>query len=202
MIIKLLALACFLLLVSATDEEGTKYLEEKSKEDGVVTLPSGLRYKILESGDGAFHPAENSPTVAHYEGTLIDGTVFDSSYARGSPATFAPNQVIKGWTEAMQLMVEGDVWELYIPSDLAYGERGSGPDIPPGSALVFKIEMIEIQGDKVPADAGFLADAGVDYPDASEGETASSSGVSFSASLNSAAAILGFTSWMGFLGLF
>jgi len=135
--------------VSATDEAGTAYLEEKSKEADVVTLPSGLRYKVLEAGKGAFHPMVDSPCLCHYAGTLISGDEFDSSYSRGSPTTFAPNQVIKGWTEAMQLMVEGDKWELYIPSDLAYGDRGSPPKIPGDSALVFTIEMIEIQGEKV-----------------------------------------------------
>lgn len=141
----------FLLAVGviATDEAGTAYLEAKSKEADVVTLPSGLRVKILEKGKGAFHPMANSPCLCHYGGTLIDGTEFDSSYSRGEPTTFAPNQVIGGWTEAMQLMVEGDKWELYIPSDLAYGDRGSPPKIPGDSALVFIIEMIEIQGEKV-----------------------------------------------------
>mmetsp|Transcript_6622 Transcript_6622/g.11751 ORF Transcript_6622/g.11751 Transcript_6622/m.11751 type:complete len:246 (+) Transcript_6622:69-806(+) len=146
----LLSVVVFLLAgVSATDEAGTKYLEEKSKEADVVTLPSGLRYKVLKKGNGSFHPMKDSPCLCHYAGTLIDGTEFDSSYSRGSPTTFAPNQVIKGWTEAMQLMVEGDKWELYIPSDLAYGDRGSPPKIPGDSALVFTIEMIEIQGEKV-----------------------------------------------------
>eukprot|EP00804_Cyclotella_cryptica_P021073 CCRYP_019373-RB/>CCRYP_019373-RB protein AED:0.25 eAED:0.25 QI:139/1/1/1/0.75/0.6/5/173/243 len=134
--------------VNATDEEGTKFLEAKSNEADVITLPSGLRYKILEKGKGAFHPTIDSPCLCHYAGTLIDGTEFDSSYSRGSPTTFAPNQVIKGWTEAMQKMVEGDKWELYIPSELAYGERGSPPKIPGNSALVFTIEMIEIKGEK------------------------------------------------------
>jgi len=146
----LLSVASFLLVgVAATDEAGTAYLEEKSTEADVVTLPSGLRYKALEKGKGVFHPKKNSPCLCHYAGTLIDGTEFDSSYSRGSPTTFAPNQVIAGWTEAMQLMVEGDKWELYIPSDLAYGAGGSPPKIPGDSALVFIIEMIEIEGEKV-----------------------------------------------------
>lgn len=150
LLFSLFSVATFLLVsVAATDEAGTKYLEEKSTEAGVVTLPSGLRYKVLEMGKGAFHPTSDSTCLCHYAGTLIDGTEFDSSYSRGSPTTFAPNQVIKGWTEAMQLMVEGDKWELYIPSDLAYGDRGSPPKIPGNSALVFTIEMIEIQGEKV-----------------------------------------------------
>jgi FKBP-type peptidyl-prolyl cis-trans isomerase FklB len=94
-----LSIACFLFVlvsVAATDEAGTAYLEERSKDPAVVTLPSGLRYKVLEKGQGAFHPKVNSPCLCHYAGTLIDGTEFDSSYSRGSPTTFAPNQVIKG----------------------------------------------------------------------------------------------------------
>lgn len=136
-------------LVDSTDEPGKKYLAEKASEDGVVALPSGLLYKVINKGSGTFHPMENAPCLCHYARTLIDGTEFDSSYSRGEPTTFAPNQVIKGWTEAMQLMVEGDKWELYIPSELAYGERGSPPKIPGDSALVFTIEMLEIKGEKV-----------------------------------------------------
>merc|ERR1711934_883384 len=146
-LIAVLSLSCAL----ATNEAGTKYLEENKKKDGVVTLPSGLQYKVLREGDGAFHPTADSSCSCHYEGTLIDGTEFDSSYGRGQPTSFAPNQVIKGWTEAMQLMVEGDKWEMYIPSDLAYGERGSPPKIPGGSALIFRMEIIKINGGKVPA---------------------------------------------------
>mmetsp|Transcript_8530 Transcript_8530/g.19095 ORF Transcript_8530/g.19095 Transcript_8530/m.19095 type:complete len:245 (-) Transcript_8530:220-954(-) len=152
-LIALFSVSCLLLAggVAATDEVGTAYLEAKSKEADVVTLPSGLRYKVLEKGKGAFHPMAGTQCLCHYAGTLIDGTEFDSSYARGDPTSFAPNQVIKGWTEAMQFMVEGDKLELYIPSDLAYGDRGSPPKIPGDSALVFTIEMIEIQGEKVVA---------------------------------------------------
>jgi len=117
----------------------------------VIRLRSGLQYKVLNSGTGMHHPALNSPTSCHYEGTLIDGTKFDSSYDRGSPATFEPQQVIKGWTEVMQKMVEGDKWELYIPSELAYGDHGSPPKIGGGDALIFIMEIIEIKGDKVPA---------------------------------------------------
>merc|ERR1711998_475156 len=148
--IALIALAC-VAFAAATNEAGTKYLEENKSKDGVVTLPSGLQYKILKKGSGAHHPTVDSSCECHYEGTLIDGTEFDSSYKRGSPTSFAPNQVIKGWTEAMQLMVEGDKWEMYIPSDLAYGERGSPPKIPGGSALIFRMEIIKIKGDKKPA---------------------------------------------------
>merc|ERR1711871_237322 len=145
------SLALIAAVTSATNAEGTKYLEENKSKEGVVTLPSGLQYKVLKKGDGAHHPTKDSPCECHYEGTLIDGTEFDSSYKRGSPTTFAPNQVIKGWTEAMQLMVEGDKVELYIPSELAYGESGSPPKIPGGSALIFRMEIIKIKGNKVDA---------------------------------------------------
>ena len=136
--------------VVATNEEGTKWLADKEKEDGVVKLDSGLLYKVLKKGDGQFHPTKDSPCDCHYAGTLINGQEFDSSYKRGTPTTFAPKQVIKGWTEAMQLMVEGDKWEMYIPSDLAYGDRGAGGKIPGGAALVFQMEIIKIKGDKTP----------------------------------------------------
>jgi len=118
-------------------------------------LPSGLQYKVLRAGDGDSHPTAGSPCDCHYEGRTAqsypDGETFDSSYARGSSTSFAPNQVIKGWTEAMQLMVEGDKWEMYIPSELGYGDRGSPPKIGGGDVLVFTMEIIKIKGDKVPA---------------------------------------------------
>jgi len=124
-------------------------------ENEVVTLPSGLSYKVLRAGTGDSHPLVGSPCECHYEGRVAEnypsGEKFDSSYDRGSPTTFAPNQVIKGWTEAMQLMVEGDKWEMYIPSDLGYGDRGSPPKIPGGAVLVFTMEIINIKGDKKPA---------------------------------------------------
>lgn len=129
-------------------EEGLAYLKEHATQEGVTVLPSGLQYRILRSGSGVYHPKESTSCSCHYEGKLLDGTVFDSSYERGSPTSFAPNQVIKGWTEAMQLMVEGDLWELTIPSELAYGERGSPPKIPGNSVLVFKMEILEITGDE------------------------------------------------------
>lgn len=94
--------------LAGSNEEGLKFLEDNKSKEGVVVLPSGLQYKVLNKGSGAHHPTVSSPCLCHYSGQLIDGTVFDSSYERGSPTTFAPNQVIKGWTEAMQLMVEGD----------------------------------------------------------------------------------------------
>ena len=105
------------------------FLAKNKNNKGVVTLPSGLQYKVLRVGKGKFHPKKNAPCKCHYEGKLTNGKVFDSSYARGSPTAFAPNQVIKGWTEAMQLMVEGDKWEMYIPARLGYGPRGSPPDV-------------------------------------------------------------------------
>jgi len=132
-------------LALATDEKGLAFLAEKAKDSEVVSLASGLMYKALKKGDGKFSPTKDSPCEVHYAGALIDGTEFDSSYKRGSPTTFAPKQVIKGWTEAMQLMVEGDKWEMYIPSDLAYGDRGSGAKIPGGSALIFELELIAVQ---------------------------------------------------------
>lgn len=140
-----------ILVAGGTDQEGLDFLEENSKKDGVISLPSGLQYKVLTKGSGTHHPAPNSPCLCHYEGKLVSGKVFDSSYNRGSPTTFAPNQVIKGWTEAMQLMVEGDKFELYIPSELGYGDSGAGADIPGGAVLIFQMEILEINGDKVPA---------------------------------------------------
>merc|ERR1712094_92594 len=119
--------------------------------EGVITLASGLQYKVLQSGKGFYHPTVDSPCDCHYAGTLIDGTEFDSSYKRGQPTTFAPNQVIKGWTESMQLMVEGDKWEMYIPSELGYGDGGSGDKIKGGDVLVFRMEILKIKGGKVPA---------------------------------------------------
>merc|ERR1712159_921009 len=135
----------FVALAAATNEAGTKYLAENKNKEGVITLPSGLQYKVLKKGSGAHHPTKDSPCECHYEGTLIDGTEFDSSYKRGEPTTFAPNQVIKGWTEAMQLMVEGDKWEMYIPSDLAYGDNGRV-----AGCLVFTMEIIKIKGGTKP----------------------------------------------------
>ena len=137
-------------LAAPSQIEGNKFIEAKKKEEGVVTLASGLAYKVLKKGEGKFHPTKDSPCECHYKGTLVDGTQFDSSYDRGQPTTFAPNQVIKGWTEAMQLMVEGDKWEMYIPPALGYGDRGAGGKIPGGSTLVFQMEIMKIKGNKVP----------------------------------------------------
>lgn len=119
--------------------EGQAFLEANKQKDGVVTLPSGLQYKVLEEGGGLQHPTVDSPCECHYAGQLLDGTEFDSSYKRGAPTTFAPNQVIKGWTEAMQLMVVGDKWEMYIPMELAYGPAGKPPKIPAAATLIFQV---------------------------------------------------------------
>jgi FKBP-type peptidyl-prolyl cis-trans isomerase FklB len=134
---------------------GKKFLEENKKKDGIITLASGLQYKVLREGIGMEHPQVGTPCECHYAGRLLDGTEFDSSYKRGSPTTFAPNQVIKGWTEAMQLMVQGDKWEMYIPYDLAYGKSGKPPKIPPAACLVFVMEIMKIKGATVPAQIVF-----------------------------------------------
>eukprot|EP00992_Anisonema_acinus_P013215 TRINITY_DN8623_c0_g1_i1.p1 TRINITY_DN8623_c0_g1~~TRINITY_DN8623_c0_g1_i1.p1 ORF type:complete len:176 (+),score=44.24 TRINITY_DN8623_c0_g1_i1:58-585(+) len=128
---------------------GKKWLEEKEKEEGVVKLDSGLLYKVIKTGAGTVSPKVDTSCKVHYRGTLRTGEEFDSSYSRGQPAEFAPNQVIKGWTEALQLMHAGDKWELYIPSDLAYGDRGSPPKIPAHSPLQFEIELLSFKGDGV-----------------------------------------------------
>ena len=123
---------------------GEAFLAENGKKDGVVTLPSGLQYQVLKEGNGK-KPSATDQVVCHYEGTLIDGTVFDSSYQRNQPATFGLNQVIAGWTEGVQLMQEGAKYRFFIPYNLAYGERGAGAQIPPFAALVFDVELIEIK---------------------------------------------------------
>ena len=124
-------------------EEGEKYLAENGQKENVVTTESGLQYKIIKNGNG-IRPTLDAQVEVHYHGTLIDGTVFDSSVDRGTPATFGVSQVIAGWTEALQLMSEGSKWELYIPYSLAYGERGSPPVIGPYSTLIFEVELIKI----------------------------------------------------------
>ncbi len=124
-------------------EAGKKFLEENAKRDGVITLPSGLQYEILTEGSGP-KPAATDKVTTHYHGTLIDGTVFDSSVERGQPATFPVNGVIAAWVEALQLMPTGSKWKLYCPSDLAYGDRGAGQLIGPFATLVFEVELISI----------------------------------------------------------
>ncbi len=123
---------------------GQAFLAENAKKDGVKVLPSGLQYKILKSGSGKT-PAATDTVKTHYHGTLIDGTVFDSSVERGEPVSFPVTGVIPGWTEALQLMKEGDKWQLFVPANLAYGERGAGGSIGPNSALIFEVELIAVQ---------------------------------------------------------
>jgi FKBP-type peptidyl-prolyl cis-trans isomerase FklB len=123
--------------------EGEAFLAANKSKDGVVTLPDGLQYKILTAGTGP-KPTASDSVVCNYRGTLINGTEFDSSYKRGQPATFGVDKVIKGWTEALQLMPVGSKWQLVIPSSLAYGERGAGADIGPDSTLIFEVELISI----------------------------------------------------------
>jgi FKBP-type peptidyl-prolyl cis-trans isomerase FklB len=122
---------------------GLAFLQTNSKKEGVVTLASGLQYKEIKAGTGR-SPSLKDQVTTHYHGTLTNGTVFDSSYNRNEPATFPVNGVISGWTEALQLMKEGSIWELFIPSELAYGHRGAGSDIGPDEALVFKVELIRV----------------------------------------------------------
>merc|ERR1719229_1210271 len=145
---------------AATNEVGKKFLDENKAREGVVKLKSGLQYKVLKQGTGKFHPTKDSPCECHYAGTTpsltpdaidkpeAEWNEFDSSYKRGEPTTFAPNQVIKAWTEAMQLMVEGDKWEMYIPSELGYGDGGSGDNIKGGDVLIFRMELLKIKGNK------------------------------------------------------
>jgi len=124
--------------------EGERYLAENAKKEGVVTLPSGLQYQVLREGNGK-KPSAHDTVVCHYEGFLIDGTVFDSSIQRGEPATFPLQQVIAGWTEGLQLMQEGAKYRFFIPYRLAYGEGGAGNSIPPFAALVFDVELLEVK---------------------------------------------------------
>ena len=123
--------------------EGAAFLAENAKREGVISLESGLQYEILTEGNGQI-PTINDKITAHYHGTLIDGTVFDSSVDRGEPASFPVNGVIAGWTEALQIMPVGSKWKLYVPSDLAYGERGAGQIIGPYSTLIFEVELLSI----------------------------------------------------------
>ena len=129
---------------AANIEAGKKFLEENKKREGVVTLPSGLQYEVITEGNVGRYAKATDQVQCHYEGTLIDGTLFDSSIKRGQPATFGVNHVIPGWVEALQLMPEGAKWKLYIPSDLAYGAQGAGEMIPPHSTLVFEVELQKI----------------------------------------------------------
>jgi len=129
---------------AANKKEGDAFLATNKTKEGVTTLPSGLQYKILTAGTGP-KPTATDSVVCNYRGTLINGKEFDSSYKRGEPATFPVNGVIKGWTEALQLMPVGSKWQLFVPADLAYGDRGAGTDIGPGSTLIFEVELVSIQ---------------------------------------------------------
>lgn len=124
-------------------EEGKTYLENNKNQEGVKVTASGLQYKVLTPGTGKA-PAATDKVTVNYTGKLIDGTVFDSSSSRAEPTSFVVNQVIPGWTEALQLMHEGDKWMLYIPSDLAYGEQGAGGQIPPHATLIFEVELVKV----------------------------------------------------------
>ena len=126
-----------------TKEKGEAYLAENAKKEGVVTLPSGLQYQVIKEGNGR-RPTATDKVKCHYEGMLVDGTLFDSSIQRGEPATFPLNGVIKGWTEGLQLMQEGAKYRFFIPYHLGYGENGAGASIPPFAALVFDVELIEV----------------------------------------------------------
>lgn len=129
--------------VKAVKAEGENFLAENAKKEGVVTLPSGLQYQVIKEGNGK-SPKATDQVKCHYEGTLINGKIFDSSYRRNEPATFPLNGVIAGWTEGLQLMKEGAKYRFFIPFNLAYGTRGAGQDIPPYAALIFDVELIEV----------------------------------------------------------
>jgi FKBP-type peptidyl-prolyl cis-trans isomerase FklB len=131
----------------ATDNKAKsqKFLAENRGKKGVVTLPSGLQYVIIEEGTGAKHPTPTSDVSVHYRGSLINGLEFDSSFARGQPANFKVNEVIKGWSEILPLMRVGDYWRVYVPADMAYGDRGQPPRIGPNEALVFELKLVEVK---------------------------------------------------------
>jgi len=131
-------------MAAKAQEAEAKFLAENGERDGVVSRPSGLQYEIIKEGKGDV-PKATDKVVAHYEGRLLDGKIFDSSYKRGQPAAFPVNGLIKGWQEALQLMPVGSKWRLFIPSNLGYGARGAGKDIPGGATLIFELELLEIQ---------------------------------------------------------
>jgi FKBP-type peptidyl-prolyl cis-trans isomerase FklB len=132
------------ILAEKNKADGEKFLAENAKKEGVKTLPSGLQYKEIAPGTGK-SPKTTDTVTTHYKGTLIDGTEFDSSYKRGEPATFPVSGVIPGWTEALRLMKEGAKWQLFVPSNLAYGEQGAGREIGPNAALIFEVELISVK---------------------------------------------------------
>ncbi|MEO8712665.1 MAG: FKBP-type peptidyl-prolyl cis-trans isomerase [Parafilimonas sp.] len=131
-------------MLQSKSEDQEKFLQENAKAEGVTTLPSGLQYIILQNAEGE-KPEPRSMVTVHYEGSLINDKVFDSSYKRGQPATFGVHQVISGWTEALQLMTVGSKWRLFIPSGLGYGARGAGSSIPPNATLIFDVELLGIR---------------------------------------------------------
>lgn len=130
-------------IAEAMKKEGVEFLAANAKKEGVTVLPSGLQYKVIKAGNGR-KPGKSDQVKCHYEGTFVNGEKFDSSYDRKQPAVFGVNQVIAGWTEALQLMSEGSEWQLFIPYNLAYGEAGAPGSIPPYATLVFKVELIEV----------------------------------------------------------
>jgi FKBP-type peptidyl-prolyl cis-trans isomerase FklB len=134
-------------MANKNKKEGEAFLNENKKKEGIKTLPSGLQYKVIKEGTGK-KPKLTDTVTAHYRGTLIDGTEFDTSYKRGQPANFQVSGVIPGWTEALQLMGEGAKWQLFVPSNLAYGERGAGAVIGPNATLIFEVELISVQEKK------------------------------------------------------
>ena len=148
--------------------EGAKFLEENKKKEGVKTTASGLQYKVVKDGSGAQPKATDTVTV-NYRGTLINGTEFDSSYKRGQPATFPVNGVIKGWTEALQLMKVGSKYQLWIPSNLAYGERSVNPELGPNATLIFEVELMDAKPPPTPAPAGSPGSSKAAPPAASKG---------------------------------
>ncbi len=131
-------------MLQKNTEEQEKFLQDNAAKEGVVTLPSGLQYIVLQEGDGE-KPGPVTMVTVHYEGSLVNGKIFDSSYKRGQPATFGVHQVISGWTEALQLMPVGSKWRLFIPSSLGYGARGAGGAIPPHSTLIFDVELLSMR---------------------------------------------------------
>jgi FKBP-type peptidyl-prolyl cis-trans isomerase len=131
-------------------KEGPVFLAENAKKEGVVVTKSGLQYKIIRAGTGDYKPKEDDIVKVHYRATFVDGTEFDSTYKRNQPYSVPPRQLIKGFTEALQLMTAGSKWELYIPADLAYGEEGSDPYVGPDAALIFEVELLEVEQTKNP----------------------------------------------------
>src|SRR6478736_5839582 len=128
-------------MLQKNTEEQEKFLEDNATKEDVITLPSGLQYLVVKNGDGE-KPGPFTMVTVHYEGSLVNGKIFDSSYKRGQPATFGVHQVISGWTEALQLMPVGSKWRLFIPSSLGYGARGAGGSIPPNATLIFDVELL------------------------------------------------------------